>query len=176
MRKSMIGAVCSFLILLAGQAWAANQTAIKLKVEPGRTGVFLDGKYLGPAANFKVSRTYVVTPGKHELKLDEPRYEAVTKTIDVPEGKTTVIAETMKALPQAQGPFGMIRIQCPSDKFAAVFLNEKFMGHADEFNASAQRLMVPAGEYDLKVVPASGNAHNQKITLKANETITVEVK
>ena len=32
--------------------------SLAVKADPGRAGVFLDGKYLGPAKNFGVARTY----------------------------------------------------------------------------------------------------------------------
>ena len=58
----------------------AQQGYLKAKVNPGRAGVFVDGKYLGPAANFKVARTYSVPAGEHEIRLLDPRYEdLVTK-------------------------------------------------------------------------------------------------
>ena len=63
---------------------------LKTKVDPGRAGVFVDGKYMGPAANFKMGRKYAVAPGKHEVKLTDPRYEDFTTTVDVEAGKTVV--------------------------------------------------------------------------------------
>ena len=32
----------------------------------------MDGKYLGPAGNFKVAQTYELPAGEHELKLVDP--------------------------------------------------------------------------------------------------------
>src|ERR1035441_7741613 len=74
---------------LAGKSGDAN---LKTKVDPGRAGVFVDGKYVGPAANFKVARKYAVAPGKHEVKLVDPRFEDFTTTVDVEAGKTVVVA------------------------------------------------------------------------------------
>ena len=51
---------------------------LKVKASPSRAGVFLDGKYLGPAGNFSFARTYAVAAGEHELKLSEPRCQDVT--------------------------------------------------------------------------------------------------
>jgi hypothetical protein len=53
---------------------------LKTKVNPGRAGVFVDGKYLGPAANFRMARKYTLAEGEHEVRPTEPRYEdLVTK-------------------------------------------------------------------------------------------------
>jgi len=37
----------------------------------------------GPAANFKIGRKYALPPGKHEVKLVDPRYEEFTTTVDL---------------------------------------------------------------------------------------------
>jgi hypothetical protein len=37
-----------------------NSGYLKTKVDPGRAGVFVDGKYVGPAGNFGVGRKYTV--------------------------------------------------------------------------------------------------------------------
>src|SRR5262252_4765223 len=63
--------------LAAGQ----NAGSLCVKAKPGRAGVFVDGKYLGPAANFRVARTYQVAAGEHELKLVDPRYEELTTKV-----------------------------------------------------------------------------------------------
>jgi hypothetical protein len=46
-----------------------NNGYLKTKVDPGRAGVFIDGKYVGPAGNFGVGRKYAVATGEHEVKL-----------------------------------------------------------------------------------------------------------
>ncbi len=165
------------VIFLAASIPAMAQGAssyLKVKVNPGRAGVFLDGKYLGPAANFRVARKYAVPPGKHELKLVEPRYEEVTQTVEVTPGKTTVVSQTMKALPVPKGPFGRLRIEAP-DKFAAVYLNDKFYGHAGEFNNRVQGVLLPAGEYNVRIEPAGGASPlTQKVQILADKTAIVK--
>jgi hypothetical protein len=157
----------------SGLAQQGSTGFLKTKVNPGRAGVFVDGKYVGPAANFGSSRKYSVAAGEHEVKLVEPRYEEMTTKVTVTAGKTTTLKETMKALPAPKPPFGRIRTECP-DKFAAVYLNGKYVGHADEFSNSGQGLLISPGEYDVKVVPTSGGAGvEQKVKVEANKTVVV---
>jgi hypothetical protein len=161
-------------VLLVALPVAAQQTGkLKCKVNPGRAGVFLDGKYLGPAANFAMARTYSVPAGEHELKLDEPRYKTITKKITVSAGKQTRVSEKMEALPVPKPPFGRIRTMS-NDKFAAVYLNDKFYGHADEFSNGSQGLLVPPGAYTVRIAPVSGAPVSQKVTVEANKTVIVK--
>ena len=166
----------SILLLACGAAIGQpKDTAyLKTKVDPGQAGVFVDGKYIGPARNFGIARKYALPAGQHQIKLVDPRYEEVSTTVDLKAGKTTDVAQTLKALPPAKGPFGMIHTDCP-DKFAAVYVNDRFYGHAGEFNNSMQALLLPAGEYKVRIEPVSGGTPvNQTIKLEAGKTVIVK--
>jgi hypothetical protein len=133
----------------------------------------VDGKYLGPAANFRVARTYPVAAGEHEVKLIDPRYEELSTKVTIQPGKKTTISETLKALPAPKPPFGRIRTENP-DEFAAVYVNDKFMGHVDEFSNFAQGLLLNPGDYTVKIVPATGSPVVQDVKLEANKTVLVK--
>lgn len=160
--------------LIAAASLAAQQNGyMKTKVEPGRAGVFVDGKYVGPAANFGVGRKYALAPGQHQIKLVEPRYEEISTTITIEAGKTATLSQSMKALPVPKGPFGVLRTQNP-DKFAAVYVNDHYCGHADEFNNYWQGLKLPTGEYTVRIEPTSGQPSTQKVKIEAGKTIVIK--
>ena len=162
-------ALVSLPLLCQGQ----DMGSLRVKSNPGRAGVFVDGKYLGPAANFKMARTYPVAAGEHEVKLVDPRYEEVTTKVSIQAGKKTTISQTLTPLPPPKPPFGRLRTQNP-DKFAAVYVNDKFMGHVDEFDASAQGLLLNPGEYTVRIVPATGQPVTQTVKIEANQTVLVK--
>lgn len=54
-------------------AQQAGTGFLKVKANTGRAGVFVDGKYLGPAANFRTAQKHSISAGEHELVLREPR-------------------------------------------------------------------------------------------------------
>jgi hypothetical protein len=143
-------------------------------VDPGRAGVFVDGKYLGPAANFKMARSYQLSAGEHEVLLREPRYEDIKTKVTVTAGKTTTVKETMKAKDLAKPPFGTLRL-AGFEKYAPVYINGQFMGHADEFDFGSQGLLLNPGEYDLKVTtPAGATLIEKKVTIKENQIETAK--
>jgi hypothetical protein len=178
MRISSLIHVAALSIAVAGIPVVAQQGSgyLKTKVDPGRAGVFIDGKYIGPAGNFGMSRKYAVAAGEHEVKLAEPRYEDIVTKITIQPGKTAELTQTMKALPLPKPPFGCLRVTAP-DKFEAVYVNGKFMGHAGEFNNSMQGLLLNPGEYAVKVVPVSGGAgHEEKVKIEADKTVMVRAE
>lgn len=171
MVRGMAALLVSVALPVLGQAQANGSLCVK--ASPGRAGVFVDGKYLGPAANFRVARTYSVAAGEHEVKLVDPRYEEVTTKVTIASGKKMTLHQTLKALPAPKPPFGRLRTESP-DKFAAVYINDKYMGHADEFSNSAQGLLLNPGEYAVKIVPAAGQAIAQNVKIEADKTVIVK--
>jgi PEGA domain len=171
MRKSCLLIFSPLLLPLL--SLAQQNGSLVVKTSTGRAGVFVDGKYMGPASNFGVARTYSVPAGDHEVKLAEPRYEEATTKVTVTAGKKTVVRQAMKELPPPKGPFGRLRTQNP-DKFAAVYVNDKYMGHADEFNNFAQGLLLNPGDYSVKIVPSSGAPIEQKVKIEADKTVVVK--
>ncbi len=170
--------VISGILAFAVTAWAqgAGTGKLKTKVSPGRAGVFIDGKYIGPAANFAVARTYVLPAGEHEIRLAEPRYKDFASKVTIQAGKATVFKQQMELLPTPKPPFGKLRIvQSGSGKFGAVYLNDHYMGHIDEFSNFAQGLLINPGDYQLKVVSVDGGQdHEEKIVIKENQTTVVK--
>lgn len=170
MRKKILALIITAMPLLCP---AQENGSLCVKASTGRAGVFVDGKYLGPAGNFGVARTYSVAAGDHEVKLSDPRYEEVTTKVSIKAGKKTTIHETMKELPLAKPPFGRLRTES-ADKFAAVYVNDRYMGHADEFSNFAQGLLLNPGDYTVKIVPASGTPVTQAVKIEADKTVLVK--
>ena len=110
------------------------------------------------------------------MKLVEPRYKEITTKVTITPGKTTVLSETMQALPLAKPPFGRLRTEA-SDKFAAVYVNGQFMGHVDEFSNSGQGLLLNPGEYIVRIVPVSGGQpYEEKVNVKENQVVVVRAR
>jgi hypothetical protein len=178
MRIGSLTQIAALMIAVAGiPAFAQESTGyLKTKVNPGRAGVFIDGKYVGPAENFRMGRKYAVPAGEHEIGLSEPRYESFATKVTIQAGKTTKLVETLKPLPPAKPPFGRLRT-ITKNKFDAVYLNGKFMGHAGEFNNSVQGLELNPGEYTVKVVPVgSDTGHEEKVQIAADKVTVVRAE
>jgi hypothetical protein len=63
------------------------------------------------------------------------------------------------------------------DKFAAVYVNGKFMGHAGEFNNSVQGLMLNPSAYSIKIVPVSGGeGREEQVKIEADKVTIVQAK
>jgi hypothetical protein len=139
------------LILLFGGALTLcgqSNGYLKTSVNPGRAGVFIDGKYVGPAANFKIARKYPVPAGSHEVKLVDPRFEEYSSQVNIEAGKTTKLSQTLKPITLDKPPF--------------------------EFNNAWQGILIKPGEYDVRIEPTSGSPVRQHVKVEADKVTTVK--
>jgi hypothetical protein len=61
-----------------------------------------------------------------------------------------------------------------ASKFDAVYLNDKFYGHTGEFNGCEQGLMIPPGQYTVKIEPvASGSEFTKSVQIEGGKTVVV---
>jgi hypothetical protein len=179
-RKFLVLAVFGIASCFQGAMPLAAQQGngfLKAKVNTGRAGVFVDGKYLGPAANFRIMRKYAVPAGVHEVKLADPRYAEYTTKVTITAGKTTVVTQDLTPAPVMQPPYGMLRTEGGPDKFAAVFVDGMFVGHVDEFSNTGQKLLLNPGDYTVKIVsPESGQEYEEKVKIEVDKTTTIKLK
>ena len=88
-------------------------------------------------------------------------------------GKTAELKQKLEAVPLDAGPWGKLKTKAGA-KYTAVYVDDRFMGHADEFDNFAQSLLLRPGEYQVKLVSADGaRNHQEKVTIAADKTTTV---
>lgn len=171
--------------LLFSFAAFADNGYIRARGRPTGAGLFVNGKYLGPAGRFTVPEKYEVPAGKHEILLADPRYEDFKTTVTVQPKKTTKISYKLKKLEPPKGPFGRLRlgggepesfISVAYGDTGPIFLNGKFMGFVDELNNAGGGLLLPVGTYDLKVQSEKFGEINQKVTIEANKVTVIPLK
>ena len=157
---------------------ADGDTKIRVRSGPRGAGLFVDGKYVGPAGRFSVPESYIITPGSHEITLKDPRYEDFNAKIDAKAGKTTKLSAKMKKKEEPKGPFGRLRLKggepesfwsVAAGDIGAIYLNGAFMGHVDELNDVKGGLLVPAGTYELKVVSQIYGEFTKMVTIEAGK-------
>ena len=165
--------VSAMLVCAANAAGPQEVGYLKVNVTPDKAGVYMDGEYLGPAARYGSTRTYLVAPGQHQLTIVDPRYEDASATVRVELGKTAKISESLKAKPEPQAPFAMLRVICARN-LAAVMVNNRFVGHVDEFNNGVEGLLVSPGTYDVRIDLSGGESLLwQRVTLEVGKTTVV---
>jgi hypothetical protein len=172
------------LVLILGCALGAAEGDgyIKSHGKPGRAGIFVDGKYVGPAVRFSVPEKYAVASGDHEVTFKDPRYEDFTTKVTVQPKKTSKLSFKLKPIEPPKGPFGRLRfgggapesfISVAGGDVSPVTINGKFYGYVDELNNAGGGLLLPPGTYRLQVSSPMYGEINQDVTLVADKVTVV---
>lgn len=157
---------------------AADQGFIKARGNPGDAGIFVDGKYMGPASRFTVPEKYALDPGAHDVVIRDPRFEEFVTKVTVAARKTTKISYHPKRLPEPKGPFGRLRLgggekesflSVTAGDVGAVYLNTRFVGYVDELNNLGSGILLPVGDYDLLISSPLFGEIKQTVKIEANK-------
>ena len=152
--------------------------------KPGNAGLFINGTYAGPASRFTVPEKYSSPAGEVEVTLKDPRYEDFTTKVTVRAKKTTKMKYALKPRELAKPPFGTFRLgggepesflSISAGDIGAVYLNDRFFGHVDEFNNKGAGVLLNPGTYELHISSPTYGEIRQTITIEANKMTIVQL-
>lgn len=181
MRTKFLARVLSFAILalLMSMTPASAQSNVengklKIHVTPKQAYVFVDGRAIRDG-----SQTIVLTPGTHEVGVDNYGYIPKTQKVQIGAGETTDLDVTLQASgDMVSGPFGDIELK--GHPRAAVLLNgvtpSYFVGHVDEFDNNwlwHQWLLVKPGSYKVTVTQKGQAIWSGPVNVKAGQRAIV---
>jgi hypothetical protein len=173
MKRALLLSLALLALATCALAASAGDGYLKVNATPRDAGIFLGGAYVGPAARFGFCVKYKLPAGKYDIKVSDPRYEDATVSVTIEPGKTAHVDQTLKAKPEPTGPFGLLKIESPHNT-AAVMVNGEFVGHVDEFDNSVEGLLIPPGNYVVRIdLPGSTSVLEQQVTVAANKTTVV---
>jgi hypothetical protein len=181
MRTISLG-LCTLQLFTITLLAADESGYVKAHGKPTGAGLFIDGKYVGPAGRFTLPEKYAITAGFHEITLRDPRYEDFTTKVSVQPGKTTKLSYKLKPAEPAKPPFGRLRfggdgeesfLSVTSGDTGAVYLNGKFYGFVDELNNAGGGLLLNPGTYELHVVSQKFGDITKPVTIEANKVTLI---
>lgn len=181
-RLTLLGSYLMIAGLGASLLQAQDTGFVRARGKPGDAGVFINGKYAGPASRFTVPEKYPAPAGEVEVTFRDPRYEDYTTKVTVAPKKTTKLKYSLKLAEAAKPPFGTFRLgggeaesylSISAGDVGAVYLNDRFYGHVDELNNKGSGILLNPGTYDLHISSPTFGEIRQQITIEANKTTIV---
>ena len=132
--------------LLAEVRFVAHSGAAKT------AGVWVDGQYLGYVKELNGDKKMLLIPGKHEIVVRQPWYkDYVEKAILEPGELHTIelsLSKDMRTPPK--DATGELKIAATPVR-AAVFVDEQFAGHAEEFNGHGRAMLLTPGQHHVRI-------------------------
>jgi hypothetical protein len=152
--------VLAFVWCLAGSVSAQSNEVLGEVQFEGKTnvektsGVWVDGQYVGYLNELRLSKKVLLLPGDHTISVRQNGYQDFSQTIGVQPGKTQIIRVAMNKA--ATGPMppdaelATIKINVNPSR-AAVFVDNRFVGHVGEFGGLGRAMQVVPGAHHIRI-------------------------
>jgi PEGA domain len=76
----------------AGDTWPKETAELKVNVNPARSAVFVDGRFLGHAGELGGAfHSMLLSPGKHRIKVELPGYQTFESDVNLVAGQKSVV-------------------------------------------------------------------------------------
>jgi hypothetical protein len=145
------------IMALAGMVHAEDRVQSELKFVAHNkaektAGVWVDGQYVGFVKELTGDKKIVLLPGKHEVLVRQAWYRDHVEQVILEPGKTSLINVSLvrDEHPNTREATGELKISATPTR-AAVFVDNQFAGHVDEFDGAGRAMLLTPGRHSVRV-------------------------
>jgi len=139
------------------------------------SGVWIDGDYVGYVKELKGHKKVLLLPGKHEISIRQGGYADLVKQIVVEPGQIQSVQVSMKMLPGARTADVTATLKLTvQPKRAAVFLDDRYIGHASEMGGKFHTLLVSPGKHHVRIALPGYRTFETDVVLLAGQKSEVK--
>lgn len=172
--------VCLFIAVIHASAQNSKvlgevkfQGATKVERD---SGVWVDGDYVGFLKELHGDKKLMLLPGDHEISVRQSGYDDFLRKIVVEPGQVQTVQVTMHLSPRAVTPDVTAELKLNVEPGrAAVFLDDKYVGHASEFGGLHSMLISP-GKHRIKVGLPGYRTFETEVNLLAGQKSEVKTE
>jgi hypothetical protein len=188
MRTTLIkGFLCCLLALsavlvLPGFSRAQNQVMGRLQFAAHtdadkKSGVWIDGQYVGYVDELKGDKEIFLLPGEHEVSVRQAGYTDFTQKLTVEPGKEISVDVSMQKDPRAEYAkvTSELKIKVTPDR-AAVFVDDAYAGTAHEFGGVGRAMLVAPGKHHIKIDLPGYRTFDTDVNLLPRQKVTIKTK
>ena len=182
--RNAAAAVICIAAMLCGARMARAQNEIMGELEfEGKTkleqsaGVWVDGNYVGYLKELKGKKKVLLLPGQHEVVVRQSGYLDSAQKLVVQPGEKRLVMVTLQLAPHATVPDVTAKLKLNiKPKRAAVFLDEKYVGHASEFGGKFRSMEISPGKHKIRVELPGYRTFVTEVDLLANQETEVKTE
>jgi hypothetical protein len=138
-------------------------------------GVWVDGQYVGYVKELNGDKKMLLLPGKHEIVVRQPWYKDYVEQAVLEPGElhtiNVTLAKDMRAVPK--GATGELKISATPDR-AAVFVDEQFAGHVNEFNGVGKAMLLTPGQHRVRIALPGYLPFDTVVDLRPHQKLKIE--
>src|SRR5580765_1902073 len=145
------------IIALVGLVHAEDRVQSELKFvghnkAEKTAGVWVDGQYVGFVKELTGDKKIVLLPGKHDVVVRQAWYKDYAEQVILEPGKTSLINVSLvrDEHPNTREATGELKISATPTR-AAVFVDNQFAGHVDEFDGAGKAMLLTPGRHSVRV-------------------------
>ncbi len=183
MLKSLVASALMWCFLGLGSALAADSSILAEVRFSGATsvernaGVWVDGQYVGYLDELKGDKQILLLPGKHEFAVRQAGYKDFTEQSVLEPGqvvmmKIRLMKDTSLPMPTQTAE---LKISVKPGR-AAVFIDDRFIGHADEFSGLGHGLLVTPDKHRVRIALPGYQTFETEITVRPNQKLKIETE
>ena len=141
------------------------------------SGVWIDGGYVGYLKELKGSKKVMLLPGNHEVIVRQSGYQDFVQNVVVEPGGTRLVSVSMHLAPRATVPeiTATLKLKIKPDR-SAVFLDEKYVGHAGEFGGAFKSMRISPGKHRVRVELPGYRTFDTEVNLLADQETEVKTE
>lgn len=180
----MLGRNALFLsaIFLASSCWLHGENRVLAEVRfmthnraEKTAGVWIDGQYVGYAKELAGDKKMLLLPGKHEIIVRQPWYRDYVEQAVLEPGELYVI--NLSLVKDNRSPSrdatGELRISATPTR-AAVFVDQQFAGHVDEFDGVGKAMLLTPGQHSLRIALPGYLPFETMVDLRPHQKLKIE--
>jgi hypothetical protein len=139
------------------------------------SGVWIDGKYVGYLGELWGPKRILLIPGDHELAVRQAGYKDFTETLTVEPKELLLVPVKMQKETSDTWPSvtAELKVDVSPDR-AAVFVDNRFLGHAGELGGAFHSMLLSPGTHKIKVELPGYQSFETDVTLVAGQKSVVK--
>ena len=179
-RSFVIALAATFFIGAGYQLHAQNRVLAEVRFVAHNNaektaGVWVDGQYVGYVKELNGDKKMLLLPGKHEIVVRQPWYrDYVEKALLEPGELHTInlsLAKDMRTPPK--DATGELKISATPTR-AAVFVDEQFAGHVDEFGGLGKAMLLTTGKHRVRIALPGYLPFETVVDLRPHQKLKIE--
>ncbi len=130
------------------------------------SGVWIDGQYVGYLSELWGPRRILLLPGDHDLAVRQAGYKDFTEKLTVEPKVLLLVPVKMQKDENDQWPKVTAELKIDAEPHrAAVFVDDRFLGHAGELGGAVHSMLLAPGTHKIKVELPGYQTFETNVTL-----------
>jgi len=140
-------------------------------------GVWVDGQYVGSVKEVNSDKKVLLLPGKHDVLVRQAWYQDHSEQVILEPGELHLVNLSMVKLASAPAheATGELKISATPSR-AAVFVDNQFAGHVDEFDGAGKAMLLTPGRHTVRIALPGYLPFETMVNLRSHQKLKIQTE